>query len=343
MHLNIRNILVGMFVGFVTLLLVFGVFIFSYLSQFSKASQLSYQDISTILRDGFAKRKTFSEKNVTFLFLGLDKRDDEFEKTLLTDSIVVTSLNTITGTVTTISLPRDLWIPDLQTKINALYFYGNEQEDSSGMEFATKEIGKITGVTPDFTVVLHYTELPKLIDIVGGIDVAIERTFVDTKYPNPDYIEGSLGVPPYTTVRFDQGIEHMDGARALFYVRSRGSVDPNEGSDIARSRRQMVVLQSVIEKVKSKHVAQDPQTMGMLYRFWHDDIEKNMGDTDAVGLGLTLRNIPLSINPVPLPVVQTEHSPALLIHPPISKYGLWVYEPKDPTWGDIQKFFAEKL
>ena len=42
--------------------------------------------------------------------------------------MMIGSLNTGTGKLTTISLPRDLWIPDLSTKINSLYFVVRDKE-----------------------------------------------------------------------------------------------------------------------------------------------------------------------------------------------------------------------
>src|SRR4029077_19113762 len=120
----------------------------------------------------------------------------------------------------TIALPRDIWIPELSTKINALYYYGEKNPKTNGMTFTSQEVQSITGIQPEFTVVLNYLKLPAFIDAVGGIDITVERSFEDQHYPNPDFITTDKG-NPYMTISFVGGSQHMDGARALIFVRSR--------------------------------------------------------------------------------------------------------------------------
>jgi anionic cell wall polymer biosynthesis LytR-Cps2A-Psr (LCP) family protein len=60
----------------------------------------------------------------------------------LTDTIIFSSVNHEsspkplglgdTATLTMISLPRDIWIYDLKTKLNSIYYWGNKKEPSSG-------------------------------------------------------------------------------------------------------------------------------------------------------------------------------------------------------------------
>lgn len=340
--LDVKKVLSGMLFGIIILVLVVLAFVLTYIRNFSRTAGISPSELIRMVKTGTQNKKTFANRKVTFLFLGLDERSDEFEKTRLTDTILLGSLNTETGRLTTISLPRDIWIPELSTKINALYFYGEKNPETNGTSFTTQEIEKMTGVKPKFTVVLNYLELPDLIDAVGGVEVTVERSFTDAKYPNPEYVNAQQGTP-YITISFQQGTEVMDGARALSFVRSRESTDPIEGSDLARSKRQMIVLSALLKKIKSKQVLKNPETVGKLYRFWKEKIKTTLLDEDAVSLGLSLGKNPVSIASVPIPVVGTPTQDAILINPPISKYGLWVWETRDKSWSELKEFIASNL
>lgn len=304
----------------------------TYISLFSVASGLRIGTITNIIKTAYKNRATFKEKDITFLLLGLDKRNDSLEHTLLTDTILFASLTTNNGKLTTVSLPRDLWIPALQTKVNALYFYG--QKDGNPLQYINRELQTITGISPSYYVVLNYNDLKALIDSLGGIEVTVERAFVDTEYPNPNYQEGSTE-PIYTTVSFQQGKQWLDGEKALAFVRSRHS-ETVEGSDIARSSRQTIVFQSILSRIKSRAVVQNPTTLGRLYRFWDEKIETNLTDSEAGALVFSLRGKPITTASKQIPDL-------LLVHPPVSKYGLWVWEPRDPSWEELKEFMKENL
>ncbi len=68
------------------------------------------------------------------------------------------------------------------------------------------------GITIDDVIQLTYEDLVMLVDTVDGIRVDVPRTWVDEDYP------AEPGVT--TAIRFDSGLQWMDGERALMYVRS---------------------------------------------------------------------------------------------------------------------------
>lgn len=340
--LDVNKIFIGMLFGVIILVFVALVFVLTYIRNFSQSAGIPTSELFTLVKNGVQNKDMFANRRINFLFLGLDKRDDDFEKTTLTDTMLVGSLNTASGQLTTIALPRDIWLPDLATKINALYFYGEKNPATSGIQFTEDEIEKITGVKPKFTVVLNYLELPALIDAVGGVEIDVERTFEDNKYPNPEYVTTQQGTP-YMTISFEKGKQVMDGSRALSFVRSRESTDPIEGSDLGRSKRQMLVIAALMKKVKSREVLESPETLGALYRFWKEKVETTLTDEDAVAIALALGKKSVTINSVAIPVASTATQDAVLVNPPLSKYGLWVWETKDKNWGELKKFIVENL
>ena len=138
-----------------------------------------------------------------------------------TDTMMIAVLNPQKKTMTVVSLPRDtkVTIPGYESmtpsKLNSAYFYGR-----SGT--AVKTVQKYLNVPIDFYATINMGGLEKLIDSVGGIDVTPELTFT---YDNQSFVKGQK--------------THMNGARALAYVRMRHD-DPL--GDYGRQTRQRQVL-----------------------------------------------------------------------------------------------------
>src|SRR5690606_17112238 len=97
-------------------------------------------------------------------------------------------------------------------------------------------------------------------DAVGGVDVNVERAFVDYEYP----IEGRENAYPissrYKTLDFKVGMQHMDGQTALEYARSRHAAGV-EGTDFARSQRQQKVITAFKDKVFSTKTLTNPSAL----------------------------------------------------------------------------------
>jgi anionic cell wall polymer biosynthesis LytR-Cps2A-Psr (LCP) family protein len=73
---------------------------------------------------------------------------------------------------------------------------------------------------------------------MGGVDVNVPTEIVDDQYPTDTF--GT------EVVRFTPGVQHMDGERALKYVRTR-----HQDSDDGRRERQLQVLRALFEQAKS--------------------------------------------------------------------------------------------
>lgn len=151
------------------------------------------------------------------------------ENAKLTDSIILVTINQEKQKITMLSIPRDLNVEG--RKINEYYAdYGIDK---------TKEIiEKVSGLKVDNYMAISFDTFVDIVDTLGGINIEIEKGFTDTKYP-----DGNNG---YMTVSFKEGMQEMDGEKALQYVRSRKS-----SSDFDRSRRQQQVLIAIKEKVRN--------------------------------------------------------------------------------------------
>ena len=140
--------------------------------------------------------KKISQKPVpektTFNFLLLGYGGGVHDGTYLTDTIMVANIDTKTKKATLFSIPRDLWVKmptksgaDFHTKINAAYQLELFPKDYPDLlQTPTKTIiSQITGLPIDGYVSINFEGFTKAIDILGGIDVNIEKSFTDPEYP----------------------------------------------------------------------------------------------------------------------------------------------------------------
>lgn len=212
----------------------------------------------------------------------------------LTDTIIFASLDPKTNRVTLVSLPRDLWVEDLEAKINTAYAFGEEKETGGGLRLAKAVVEKVVGQKVDYAVRVDFAGFVKAVDLVNGIEVNVERTFDDYQYP----VEGKendlcgkkeeevqalatqsseLELFPcrYKHIHFDKGVTYMDGKTALEFVRSRHASGV-EGTDFSRSQRQEKIIDSFKDKVLSLQILLNPVKVVSLY----DAVSENI-DTDV--------------------------------------------------------------
>lgn len=116
---------------------------------------------------------------VNVLFLGIP--GGTYDGSTLTDTIMVVSYNLKTAEVHLISIPRDLWLPALKLKANAVYQVGLSQ--NNGLGFSKTVMGNILGIPIHYGLRIDFRGFEKTIDILGGIDVLVDKSFDDFNYP----------------------------------------------------------------------------------------------------------------------------------------------------------------
>lgn len=102
----------------------------------------------------------------------------------LTDSIIVASYNLKTNKATLISIPRDLWVSETRSKINALFEIGElKKNGANGLKFAEGKIDDLVGLPIHYGVRIDFDGFARAIDHVEGVDVDVPKTFDDYLYP----------------------------------------------------------------------------------------------------------------------------------------------------------------
>ncbi len=239
------------------LLLFFLLLLFGFYSLWFIAPYFTYAKKNGLLRVLFyptsALVKADTKQQVNLVLLGLP--GGTYDGSFLTDSIQLVSFNQKTKKIVIIAVPRDIWSEEMRDKINSAYFYGWYKHDNP-LYWLKPQLKKITGFAPDYYLVIDFEKFKKLIDYLGGIEVNVERSFTDNKFPipgreNDDCNGDKEHLCRYQSISFKKGLQHMDGELALKFARSRNAKGP-EGTDFAREKRQQKVIQAVLEKITAK-------------------------------------------------------------------------------------------
>lgn len=266
------------------------------------------------------------EENQTILILG--KAGQGHTAPNLTDTMIVMHVNSDSKKVSFLSLPRDIWIPEIRAKLNTAYHYG-------GFKMVNDSVYSITGTEVSKTVVFDFSLFRDLINTIGGIDVDVENSFVDEKYPiqgmENDLCDGDKTYScRYEVLKFDMGIQHMDGDLALKFVRSRNAIG-DEGTDLARQKRQQKVISAIQSKLLSSDVLLNPDTVKNLYDMAISHVETDIDFAGLISLSKFVFISRENINFLDFPedLIQVSQND--------KKFDMqYVFIPKDGSWSSFQ-------
>lgn len=288
--------------------------------------------------DGKNLRQDNGRTNILVLGLGGPKN----EPSGLTDTLLFGSFDRKTNKALLLSLPRDIWVPEMKAKINTAYHYGN-QEEGLGMEWARRYVSEIVGEPVHYVVVISFEGFVEIIDLLGGVDVSVEEGFVDDRYPIPGREADSCGgdvrtLCRYETVSFDRGLLHLNGLSALKFARSRKAVG-DQGSDFARAHRQQQIVLAVRKKITSGDFLLNPGRISQMLEIVGSSVETDVPESHVGGFGkLAVKARDAGIkNAVLGDVYQKGKQDGFLLNPETSEYdNQYVLIPQGGTWQHVQ-------
>jgi LCP family protein required for cell wall assembly len=229
------------------------------------------------------------EERINVLVMGLDRRvDDPKDSPSRTDTMFVASIDPYSKMAGVFSIPRDLWveIPDgrggyFKNRINVAYEYGSvEKYPGGGPGLAMATVEHNFDIKIDHYVVLDFVGFMELVDAVGGVDVEVEDNIVDPSYCITAQCDDRQ------IIVFEPGLEHMDGERALAYVRVRyGS------SDLQRIERQQQVIRAAVNTALDARLLM-PNRAVSIYNKFRDAVDTDVSVFKVPGLALLARDIP---------------------------------------------------
>jgi len=318
--------------------------------------------LSFIFDDEGDLKNTDGRTNVLLLGIGGEGHEGPY----LSDSMMVVSVDGKNKDVALISLPRDIWSPELKAKINAAYAYGEEKEKGGGLKTAKNTVSEILGIPIHYGLRIDFSGFEKAIDLVDGVEVNVDRQFDDYQYPiagkendlcgfkieeekdatgaakiNIIDATGSAvpeGIDPFTCryehLHFDSGLQKMNGTVALKYVRSRHGTN-GEGSDFARAARQQKVLVAFKNKVFTLETLLDPKKVVGLSQSFGKMIDTDIGSDE---ISPFLKVLKLFQNQSPRNLVLTSVGDDALLETPSDNQpynGAWVLVPKGGDWSKL--------
>jgi LCP family protein required for cell wall assembly len=193
-------------------------------------------------------------ERLNVLLIGTDQRPKE--GTYNTDTLIVVSVDPTTKQVAMFSLPRDSWGipmppgplrnafgPAYQQKINAFFTAVRNRADlvpgtnqTRGYNGLKLVLGELYKLDIKYFVEVNFDGFKQVVDAMGGVTINVQIPVTDETYPSDTGRNSRVYIPT--------GLQHMTGAEALVYARSRHS----GLGDFDRGARQQRVLTSMREQ-----------------------------------------------------------------------------------------------
>ncbi|HEX7145266.1 MAG TPA: LCP family protein [Gaiellaceae bacterium] len=179
----------------------------------------------------------------TMLLLGRDHENTDRRASLNhSDSIMVLRTDPSRHRLVYLSIPRDLRVPipgHGEDRINSAFQLG-------GAALTVRTIESLTGLQINHVMIVDFRSFKSLIDNIGGVDINVPAPILSNKFDCPYKASRCANWHGY---RFNKGMQHMNGQRALIYSRIRENQLNPADSDITRGLRQQAVMRAVMAKL----------------------------------------------------------------------------------------------
>jgi LCP family protein required for cell wall assembly len=179
---------------------------------------------------------------VNILLVGLDQRGEAQHRAFRTDTIMIASLHAQTNEAALFSIPRDLYVEvpgHGKRRINIAHVLGETQGyPGGGPALLMDTIQQDFGIPLDGYVMINLQGFKDVVDLLGGVDIYVDKEIWDNSYPDDHGGEVTIHIPA--------GQQHMDGEALLIYSRTRHASD-----DFDRMARQQKALLALSKKFLS--------------------------------------------------------------------------------------------
>ncbi len=193
------------------------------------------------------------QERLNILLVGVDEQGGGFN----TDTMITVSIDAASSQVVMFQLPRDTVDVPLPPgpmrnyygavypgKINSFaananrndWFPGGRTNHVAGLNGLKAILGNLYGLDIKYYVQVNFEGFRKVVDALGGVTINVQVPLLDDNFPQPNQHRLRLFIPA--------GIQHMTGAEALAYARSRKST-----SDFERAARQQRVILSMRQQL----------------------------------------------------------------------------------------------
>lgn len=185
---------------------------------------------------------------LTFLLLGGDAGPGRAG--LRTDSVMVATIDTTTGSTALFGLPRNMaglsfsdgtpFPGHSRGILNEVYLYGRAHPElfggsDPGITAVSNIVSATLGIPIDYHVLVEMQGFVEIVDVFGGVTVNPRKSFSAPLY------EGDPS--DYEMITFNPGEQRLNGPQALAYARSRTA-----SNDYVRMERQRCLMTGLLEE-----------------------------------------------------------------------------------------------
>jgi LCP family protein required for cell wall assembly len=199
------------------------------------------------------------------------------------DVILLARLDPAAHTIYAITIPRDALVaqPHFQNsvpKIKTLFFMGDEESPPRGPQYLATAVANLTGLHVDGYIAMNFTGFEKAVDLVGGLTIDVKARIYDPQNSHAD---------------FQPGVQHIDGAQALAFIRVRQNEAGNAYriDDYQRMQAEVQVLGLLRNKLL------DPLHAATLIPSFADHIKKDVAtdipEQRLISLGVAMAGAPV--------------------------------------------------
>jgi LCP family protein required for cell wall assembly len=273
-----RTVLLSALMVVVCVLGVGGTYAAKFATALSQSETLQDEEVFPTNTD--RPYKDPGDESMNILLLGADKSatDEELDISATStdqrsDSMMIVHIPADRKKIYIMSVVRDSWVTipgHGQAKINSAMSYG-------GVPLLVQTLEGLFNQKIDHVAMVDFSAFRNLTTAIGGVTVDNPKAFCAYK-TTPD-------------VCFDAGKIHIEGQRALKWVRERHAFP---GSDYQRVRNQQQFLKAVFKKVLSPEVLASPNKLFDVVNSVMPYVTTDKGLKDAgmlVGLGMQMTNL----------------------------------------------------
>lgn len=285
------------------------------------------------------KQDANGRSNVLIFGTSEDSPDHANAGGLLTDSMMVLSVNQETKDAFMMSLPRDLWVKidgqcmvGNQEKLNSVYQCGSDfgENPEAGAAALQKKIGEILGLDIQYYAQIDYSVVTRAVDAVGGVEVTIESNPPGMGILDRNF-DWKCNYRCYY-VKYDDGQKvQLDGEHAMMLSRARNAQGGYglAAGNFDREKNQQKILTALREKALSVGTLTNVGAVSELMSAMGDNLKTNVDTSEIqtiIGLASDIQSssiTSLSLNDDEAPLVRNGAVGAASVVQPIA--GLFDY------------------
>jgi LCP family protein required for cell wall assembly len=240
------------------------------------------------------------------------------------DTMILLHIPAGGGKAVMVSLPRDSYvtipahrsggqeIPAQKNKLNAAYSLG-------GAKLTIETVEDNTHVRIDHYIEINFLGFVNIVNALGGVNICSATPIHD-----PVHFDPATGGDVGSGLELPAGTSHLNGARALEYVRAR-EFDPAQG-DLGRIERQQKFMGALMNKAESAGVLLNPLKLEHFLRSVASSLttDKGLGTAQIIRLAdklhsMSPKNVELLTVPLSNTALATPVGSAVLWDPVLSK------------------------